>query len=163
MSMQRIEGTAGVRLLECTSPVKNKWRVRWDVQAREDGSATYMEQEFKHRPTNDEIRSTVISWYNKETDTAILSGFVYEGVPVWLSSENQFNYKAAYDLAVQTAGATLPITFKLGTDTEPVYREFTTLEELTDFYTKAMQHIQNTLADGWKKKDVFDLSQYAVD
>lgn len=161
--MQRIEGTAGVRLLECTSPVKNKWRVRWDVQAREDGSATYMEQEFKHRPTDDEIRSTVISWYNKETDTAILSGFVYEGVPVWLSSENQFNYKAAYDLAVQTAGATLPVVFKLGTDTEPVYREFTTLEELTDFYTKAMQHIQSTLADGWKKKDVFDLSQYAVD
>lgn len=163
MSMQRIEGTAGVRLLECTNPVKNKWRVRWDVQAREDGSATYMEQEFKCRPSDDEIRSTVISWYNKETDTAILSGFVYEGVPVWLSSENQFNYKAAYDLAVQTAGATLPVTFKLGTDTEPVYREFTTLEELTDFYTKAMQHIQNTLADGWKKKDVFDLSQYAVD
>lgn len=161
--MQRIEGTAGVRLLECTSPVKNKWRVRWDVQAREDGSATYMEQEFKCRPSDDEIRSTVISWYNKETDTAILSGFVYEGVPVWLSSENQFNYKAAYDLAVQTAGATLPVTFKLGTDTEPVYREFTTLEELTDFYTKAMQHIQSTLADGWKKKDVFDLSQYAVD
>ena len=27
----------------------------------------------------------------------------------------------------------------------------------------AMQHIQNTLADGWKKKDVFDLSLYAVD
>ena len=84
-------------------------------------------------------------------------------VPVWLSSENQFNYKAAYDLAVQTAGATLPVVFKFGTDTEPVYREFATLEDLTDFYTKAMQHIQNTLADGWKKKDVFDLSLYAVD
>ena len=62
-----------------------------------------------------------------------------------------------------TAGATLPVVFKFGTDTEPVYREFATLEDLTDFYTKAMQHIQNTLADGWKKKDVFDLSLYAVD
>lgn len=161
--MQRIEGTAGVMLLECTSPVKNKWRVRWDVQTKEDGSATYMEQEFKHRPDDDEIRFTVISWYNAQTDAAILSGFSYEGVPVWLSSENQFNYKAAYDLAVQTAGATLPVTFKLGTDTEPVYREFATLEELTDFYTKAMRHIQDTLAAGWKKKDEFDLSLYAVD
>ena len=71
--------------------------------------------------------------------------------------------RQAYDLAVQTAGATLPVVFKFGTDTEPVYREFATLEDLTDFYTKAMQHIQNTLADGWKKKDVFDLSLYAVD
>ena len=40
-------------------------------------------------------------------------------MPVWLSSENQFNYKAAYDLAVQTGGATLPVTFKFGTDEVP--------------------------------------------
>ena len=161
--MKRVEGSAGVSLLECTNPVKGKWRIRWDVQKKEDDSASYMEEEFNHKPTDEEIRSTVTAWYNRETDKAILSGFIYEGIPVWLSSENQFNYKAAYDLAVQTAGATLPVVFKFGTDTEPVYREFATLEDLTDFYTKAMQHIQNTLADGWKKKDVFDLSLYAVD
>lgn len=79
------------------------------------------------------------------------------------TNRNQHKSKESYDLAVQTAGATLPVVFKFGTDTEPVYREFATLEDLTDFYTKAMQHIQNTLADGWKKKDVFDLSLYAVD
>ncbi len=45
--------------------------------------------------TEDEIRSTVITWHNRETDKDILSGFTYENVPVWLSSENQFNYKAA--------------------------------------------------------------------
>lgn len=150
-------------LLECTNPVKGKWRIRWDVETKEDGSASYMEEEFGHRPDAEEIRSLVSQWYNANTDARILSGFEYDGQPVWLSSENQFNYKAAYDLAVQTAGATLPVVFKFGTDTEPVYREFATLEDLTDFYTKAMQHIQNTLADGWKKKDVFDLSLYAVD
>lgn len=161
--MRRAEGNAGVRLLECTSPVKNKWRIRWDVQKKEDGSASYMEEEFNHKPTDEEIRSTVMAWYNRETDKTILSGFTYEGVPVWLSSENQFNYKSAFDLATMTGGETLPVTFKFGTDTEPVYREFTILEDLTDFYTKAMRHIQDTLADGWKKKNAFDLSMYAVD
>jgi hypothetical protein len=161
--MRRAEGNAGVRLLECTSPVKNKWRIRWDVQKKEDGSASYMEEEFNHKPTDEEIRSTVTAWYNRETDKTILSGFTYEGVPVWLSSENQFNYKSAFDLATMTGGATLPVTFKFGTDSEPVYREFTILEDLTDFYTKAMRHIQDTLADGWKKKNAFDLSMYAVD
>ena len=63
-------------------------------------------EEFNHKPTDEEIRSTVTAWYNRETDKAILSGFIYEGIPVWLSSENQFNYKAAYDLAVQTGGRT---------------------------------------------------------
>lgn len=161
--MKRVEGTAGVKLLECVNPVKNTWRVRWDVREREDGSADYMEENFLGKPSGEIIRIVILGWYNEQIDREILSGFVYEGMPVWLSSENQFNYKAAYDLAVQTAGATLPVVFKFGTDTEPVYREFATLEDLTDFYTKAMQHIQNTLADGWKKKDVFDLSLYAVD
>ena len=161
--MKRVEGSAGVKLIECVSPARNGWRIRWDVQERGDGSASYMEEDFLGKPSDRVIRSVVLGWYNERINEAILCGFVYDGMSVWLSSENQFNYKAAYDLAVQTAGATLPVVFKFGTDTEPVYREFATLEDLTDFYTKAMQHIQNTLADGWKKKDVFDLSLYAVD
>lgn len=160
--MRRVEGNTGVRLLECTNPVKGKWRIRWDVRENEDGTASYMEHEFSHKPTDGEIRSTVMTWYNTQTDDAILSGFSYGDVPVWLSGENQFNYKSAYDLAVQTEGNTLPVTFKFGTDTEPVYRTFETLEELTDFYTKAMSHIRAALADGWKKKDAFDLEGYRV-
>ena len=31
--MNRVNGAQGVKLLECTNPVKGKWRVRWDVQA----------------------------------------------------------------------------------------------------------------------------------
>lgn len=161
--MRRVEGSTGVKLLECVNPVKGKWRVRWDVQELEDGAASYMEEEFGYKPTDEEIRNTVMAWYNGQTDAAILSGFSYEDTPVWLSSENQFNYKSAYDLAVQTDGATLPVTFKFGTDILPAYRKFETLEELTEFYTKAMKHIQDTLAEGWKKKDAFDLEQYRIE
>ena len=156
----RVQGDAGVRLLECTNPVKGKWRVRWDVRKNEDGTADYMEEEFGHRPTKDEVKSLVIAWYNAKVDEAILSGFTYEDMPVWLSAENQFNYKSAYDLAVQTTGATLPVTFKFGTDGQPQYRKFETLDELTDFYVKAMAYIQTTLATGWKEKDAIDWSAY---
>ena len=158
--MRRIEGSAGVQLLECTHPAKNKWRIRWDVQEKENGSANYMEEEFDHKPTEDEIKQTIIAWFNTQTDTTILSGFEWNGMSIWLSSENQFNYKAAYDLAVQTAGATLPVTFKFGTDNAPCYHTFKTVEELSDFYTKAMQHILSALADGWNKKDAFSLDSY---
>lgn len=158
--MKRAQGSAEVKLLECVNPVKNKWRVRWDVQERDDGSVDYMEAELTHKPTDEEITSLVRTWYNEQTDVAILSGFSYENAPVWLSQENQYNYKAAYDLAVQTDGKTLPVTFKFGTDEMPVYRTFDTLDELADFYTKMVAYIQNTLADGWKKKDALDLSKY---
>ena len=65
-----------------------------------------------------------------------------------------------YDLAVQTDGATLPVKFKLGTDEKPEYREFDTVDGLADFFKKAMSHIQETLADGWKKKDAFNADDY---
>lgn len=161
--MRRTEGTAGVKLIECVSPARNKWRIRWDVQENEDGSANYMEAEFDHKPIDEEIMSEVIGWYNKQTDNAILYGYQYEGNLVWLSSENQFNYKAAYDLAVQTNGATLPVKFKFGTDEKPVYRVFCNMNELTDFYTGAMRFIQDTLDAGWKKKDAFNLALYQIE
>ena len=70
--------------------------------------------------------------------------------------------KAAFDLAVQTDGANLPVVFKLGTDEKPVYREFTTVDELKNFYTAAMAHVQGTLAAGWKAKDEIDFGLYRV-
>lgn len=160
--MRRVNGAKGVTLLECTNPIKDKWRVRWDVQEHGDGSADYMEAEFVGKPTDDAIKTMVADWYNTRTNEAILSGFVWNGMSVWLSSENQFNYKAAYDLAVQSEGKTLPVTFKFGTDEELCYHTFTDVAELADFYTKAMQHIQDALADGWKSKDNFNLELYRV-
>jgi len=157
--MKRVEGTSGVLPIECVNPVKNKWRIRWDVQPSGDNSANYMEEEFDHKPATNEIKSIVTAWYNEQINREILSGFKYNGSVVWLSQENQFNYKAAFDLAVQTGGATLPVTFKFG-DEEPEYYKFESLKEISDFYTAAMQHIQNTLEDGWQKKDAFDLSLY---
>lgn len=161
--MKRIEGSAGVALIECVSPVRNKWRIRWDVQQQENGNANYMEAEFNHKPSDEEIRDTIVSWINQQTDETILSGFVYDGCMVWLSSENQFNYKVAYDLALQTQGATLPVTFKFGTDETPSYHIFESLETFTDFYMQVVNHIQNALAEGWKKKDVFSAEAYHLE
>lgn len=158
--MNRVEGTADVKLLECTNPAKNKWRIRWDIQEQENGNVNYMEEEFDHKPSKDEIRHTVINWINRHTDNIILSGFVWNGMNVWLSQENQFNYKVAYDLAVQTLGTSLPVTFKFGTDYEPCYYEFSSIELLKDFYTKCVAHIQTTLEECWKIKDSFDLDLY---
>lgn len=151
--MKRVEGSSGVSLFECVNPVKNKWRVRWDVQPSEqEGNASYMEEEFSYKPTSEEVKVMVINWYNQEINNEIMSGFTYNGYLYGLSQEIRFNYKSAYDLAVQTDGTSLPVRFKFGTDDEPVYYEFNTLENLTDFYTKEMVFVQRTLAAGWKRK-----------
>ena len=157
--MRRVYGNPDVSFLECTNPKKNKWRVRWDVQEDEEGT-NYMETEFDHKPSLDEIKQIILGWHNNQIEEKILSGFTYEGNQVWLSTLNQFNYKSAYDLAVQKAEGSLPVTFKFGTDEQPKYYEFKTIEKLTDFYLKSVQHRQDTLLDGWKKKDGFDENLY---
>lgn len=75
-------------------------------------------------------------------------------------TENQFNYKAAYDLAIQTNGANLPQVFKFGSTENPEYYKFETVEELTDFYTKATAYINQCLAVGWAKKDNINWDDY---
>lgn len=153
MVIRRVEGGVGTLKLECVNKIRDKWRVRWDYVPSEENLVSYMEAEFDHKPTSEEIKTLISGYYNELTDQKILSGFVWNNIPVWLSSENQFNFKAAHDLAAQTDGATLPVTFKLGTDEEPVYHEFKTLEELQDFYMKAIQFIQECLKEGWEKKN----------
>ena len=79
---------------------------------------------------------------------------------MWLSTENQFNYKTAYDLAIQTNGATLPVTFKFGTDDNPIFHKFSNMEEFTEFYTASALFIQQTLQEGWDKKYNINWSAY---
>ena len=112
--------------------------------------------------TFEQVKQDVISDIDEHTKENIIGGFVWNEKPVWLSLENQSNFKAAYDLAVQTNGQSLPVKFKLGEteDGEPVYHTFETLEEITDFYTKAIAFINQCLNEGWEMKDSIDWSVY---
>ena len=122
-------------------------------EGKETPLATWEEHRFNYVPSIDDIKKVVLDYYNKQIDKEIMSGLLWNGMQIWLSTENQFNYKAAYDLAIQTNGGNLPIVFKFGDEQNVVYHKFTTLEELSDFYMTSIKHIQNTLENGWKLKD----------
>ena len=97
-----------------------------------------------------DVRSSVINeWYNRKITDTIESGYVWNGLKVWLSMENQMNYKTAYDLALQTGGENLPVTFKLGEEDNPTFYEFASMQQLQEFYTGAVKHIQETQKEGW--------------
>lgn len=158
----KVNGCIGVLPIECVSPRKNKWKVRWNITEKEDGSSDWYEQDYDHKPTLEEIRDTIVKFHNGQVDAKILSGFAWKDMPVWLSSENQFNYKASFDLAVQTNGQNLPVRFKFGTDKDPKYYDFKTIDELSDFYTSAIKFINDTLQEGWAEKDSVDFSVYSI-
>lgn len=109
-------------------------------------------------PDYEEWRKQKVEQINADTDQRILSGYTWldgNGIShlVWLSSENQFNYKALYDLAVQTDGANLPVKIKLGTDESVEYHTFYEIDELQDFYTGCVQWVNDCLNVGWDIKD----------
>ena len=121
---------------------------------------------YKYRKItpNVNVKEEILADINAQTDQKILTGFEWEGKKVWLSSENQFNFKAAHDLAVQTNGESLPVKFKLGEEEDgtPVYHNFDTLAEIQDFYTKAIAFINTCLNEGWERKDAIDWSEYGI-
>lgn len=137
-------------------------RKRWELfygfgKDNDDDETGYnYRQVFSYKPSIEEIKDIIISQINKNIDEKILSGLIWKDMPIWLSSENQFNYKAAYDLAIQTNGATLPVTFKFGSDDTPIYHTFENLDEFQDFYTTSLAYVQQTLLDGWNEKDNID-------
>ena len=148
-----------IKYLECVDSKRNIWKIRWDIKEFE-GVYSYEEHTFKFKPSLNEIKDIIYNWYNNKTDKAILNGFTWKNMLVWLSTENQFNYKAAYDLAVQTAGLSLPVKFKFGTPEKPEYYTFTSLADFSDFYIQAMSYINATLDKGWQEKDTINWDKY---
>lgn len=154
----KIHGGEDTPLVQCINPILDKWMVLWAI-GYEENSFTFMAEEFNHKPILQEIKDTILAWYNTRIEEKILSEFTWRDIPVWLSMENQFNYKVAYDIATQSGGEILP-TFKFGNTESPVYYKFESLEDLKDFYISAMSYVTDTLATGWQAKDKIDWAVY---
>lgn len=124
----------------------------------DDGLGYNWRKYYDHLPTPSELRADIEGLINGITDYTILTGMVWNGKPVYLSAENQMNFKATHDLAQQTNGAVLPVKFKLGEDKDgkPVYHTFTKIEPMTDFIIKCFTHINTATNEGWVEKDAVD-------
>ena len=161
--MQKVyTDVAQVQLIECISPKRNRWAVRWDVREEGEDVTSYMEEIIDHAPTVEDVRQIITAWIDEKTAKEIREGLQYQGHLVWLSMENQVNYQRDYSRAVATAGASLPVTVKLGTDETPVLVTFTTLEQITAFYEAVATHISSTQAAGWEYKAAIDWENYVT-
>ena len=123
-----------------------------------------------------ELRQMTIGRVNAHTDLLILTGYqwtVLHGqqagtvAGVWLNRENQFNFfvtfiASVFDVLLHTSTVEFPQVFKIGEDSDgrPIYEEFQTLTELSTFCLGGIAFIEQTVANGWQKKDAVDLSLY---
>ena len=127
--------------------------------------ATWKEIDFykkNGKPSLAQIKEAVKADINAATDERIIKGFVWNGINVWLSEENQRNFSEAQRIAASMPDTILPVTFKLGEDEygDPVYHTFESAEELTAFYLEAVAYVNAQLAAGWAEKDSIDWGPY---
>lgn len=129
----------------------------------------YFYKKMEGKPSFAQVKKAILADIDARTDEKIQNGFVWtpaaggDPIPVCLDAENKFNFKSAYDLAVQKNGATLPVTFKMNQDEDgsnPVYHTFETMEDADDFYLHAVAYIHQTYAAGWAEKDGIDWEPY---
>lgn len=98
----RIETTdSSVKLIEALDG--GQWAVRWDFKAKPDaeGINWYEEEIFNHIPQMDEIIGVISLWEDKQIDGAVANAMVWKGYPVYLSSENLFNFFASVYHAIR--------------------------------------------------------------
>ena len=137
--------------------------VNTDIRETENGYE-YLSKSvtLDHYPTMADVKNAVWECINDRTDEKILTGFVWNGKPVWLSAENQRNFSEGQRMA-KGDPTILPIIYKIGEaeDHTPVYHTFTTFEELDGFYKQVFSYINQCLNDGWAEKDNVDWTEYA--
>lgn len=143
---------------ECFVPVRqdaSQVIVSYEMTADGKKNAFWHEVTFfkkKGIPTLEQLKQAVIQDINDRVKTAIISGFTYEGNPVWLSQENQLNFSQAV----------VPATLKIGeqADGTPIYKTFSDAAELKAFNDACSLWRQQCLSEGYQKKDGMDWAPY---
>lgn len=145
---------------------QNRVAISYELKLSGNGLYEWYEVYFYKKQKNSisfkDVKDAILDDINKQTDEKILTGFVWNNINVWLSSENQTNFSEAQRMASVKPELVLPVTFKLGeTDDEtPVYHTFETFEEIDGFYTQAFGYINQCLNEGWQRKDAIDWEPY---
>lgn len=165
--MTRHHGSTEISVAECIDRRFDTWRVRTDFkpyidpETEEEMGVTFIETEFPYKPSLQEAKDFVLEVINAQTDYKILTGFIWNNKPVWLSAENQRNFSEGQRMAKEDSSI-LPITYKIGEykDKTSVYHTFNTFEELDSFYKQAFGYINQCLKEGWQIKDNVDWTPY---
>ena len=107
------------------------------------------------------LRTRILSEVDNKTNEFIMYGFIYNGLKVRLTIEDQINFEGEFNLIkdFMSTGTPesvfFPLSYKVWTneDGSPVFMVLVNLDELRDFLFKGKTYIRDCLAAGWVIKN----------
>lgn len=132
------------------------------IDGVETDYAVWTEAEYHGDLTLSSIKKFIMDEMDKCIDQLILTGFYWKDKMVWLSIENQLNYKAAFDISVHQKGTYTPFTIKMGDGEYTEYYTFDTAEQLSAFYVAYNKYITDVVSSGWERKGTIDWELYKI-
>ncbi|MDM1523852.1 hypothetical protein HX088_11300 [Empedobacter sp. 225-1] len=154
--------TESTQLFECFNKINNTFIVRFD-ETKIDNGYKYQQFLVVGDKAIETIKTTINNYYNEKCSDEILKGFKLDSDIVWLSSENQINYKIYYDFALFNHQNDLefkPIKIKIGDETNTKYHTFESFNDFQKFVFDYTEHIQNTISKYWDLKDSIEWEKY---
>lgn len=149
-------------IMEQAKPVLKNGRYVKSNGLSSTGKCSYSYFVYDEKPLPIVIKDDIEEYINNYISNKIVNDFVWEGNNVHLTRENQMNYKASYDLAMQSGGQNLPIKIKTTKNGKTEYLVFFTIDELSNFYIAMNKYVNDMLEKGWNMKDSIDYSVYSV-
>lgn len=146
--------------LSVYDPMRGEYILKWGNKHYKDDLYQNFRRVFKGKPSLEVCKEIIIDHYNNECQNEIKTGFVFKGHPVFLSEHNQTTYNAFCFTAIDSGEEFLPQRLKFGTDEEPYYYVFETLEDVRNFNKQMVRFILETLDKYRIIKDDIDWSLY---
>lgn len=147
-------------VIQFINPIYNRWLVSWRKDTTDtNDNVTFVAEIFDHKPNINEIKDAIESYYNQIVQEKIRQEFKWKEYNIWLSLENQINYKSIYDL-IENKTLEKPPIIKVYKELKDTYYQFESLQEFKDFYSAVNLFIKNTLESYWWIKDNIKYDEY---
>lgn len=126
-------------------------------------TANYIFIKTISKPLLQTVLEAINTAIDKYTNRKIERGFVWKNYKVWLNKENQLNY-ASWLLASKDNESIFPLCAKFidKNTRNTVFYDFSSYDELKDFYSEMIKYINNCIIENRKIKDNVDPNQYKI-
>ena len=72
--------SSDIELLECIDKIHDIYRVRWNIIKINNSLYSFYEEDFNHLPSIDEIKETILKYYNNIIKNKIENEFYWNNI-----------------------------------------------------------------------------------